>query len=452
MFGLLSEKLQNAFSGLKHKVLTTEDIQTAINEVKDALIDADVSLKAIKTFVSRVEEKAVGQEIIKGVKPYEQFIKIIHDEIVALLGHSQKELNVFQSQVTPGIVLMLGLQGSGKTTTCAKLANYLKKKNKTTLLVPLDLKRPAAVEQLEILGKQVEVQVFSVKAISSQQSAIRAVDLAQNAIQYAKENNFDVVILDSAGRLQIDTEMMAELLLIDRVIQPQEKLLVIDSMIGQEAGNVAGSFDTQIGITGIVLTKLDGDARGGAALSVIEETKKPIKLIGVGEKLDDIQEFYPDRIASRILGMGDVLTLVEQAQEKIKEDEAKDLERKLLSDFNFETFLQMQNVTGKLGSFSNIFNMMGMGGMLNQLGVNVTKDVQEKMLKEGEKKLKKYNALIQSMTKEERKKPGLLTPSRNRRIARGAGCKERDVDKLYEEFRQMKKMMDKIKPLLGMFS
>ncbi len=449
MFNQLTDKFQEIFKGLRSQSkITEENIDSAIREVKRALIDADVSLRAIKTFTNKVREKAVGQDVIKGVSPSQQFIKIINDELTNLLGGSEGETRLIASlpdPQTPSVILMLGLQGAGKTTTCAKLATLLKKKGKNPLLVPLDLKRPAAIEQLKILGEQVGVTVYD------SSSPVKAIhELPQQAIDFAKQNNHDIVILDSAGRLQIDTEMMAELLLIDRIIQPDEKLLVIDSMIGQEAANVASAFNTQIGITGIVLTKLDGDARGGAALSVVEETQKPIKLIGIGEKLDDLQEFYPDRMAGRILGMGDVLTLVEQAQEKIQEDEVKNLEKQLLSDFNFESFLQMQNMMGKLGNFSSIFNMMGMQGMLGQFGVTANKETQEKMLSEGEVKMKRFKVAIQSMTKEERIKPKILTPSRMRRIARGSGQKEKDVDKLVNEFNKMKKVMDTMKPLMGM--
>ncbi len=447
MFNQLSDKFQEIFKELRgHSKITEENIDSAIREVKRALIDADVSLRAIKTFTNKVREKAIGQEIIKGVSPSEQFIKIISDELTDLLGSSSKDLDFSQN---PSLILMLGLQGAGKTTTCAKLAKLLKKKGKNPLLVPLDLKRPAAIEQLKILGEQIGIKVYDVSDDVRASNGLPQ-QIAKSAIDFAKENNFDVVILDSAGRLQIDTEMMAELLLIDRVLQPVEKLLVIDSMIGQEAANIASAFNTQIGITGIILTKLDGDARGGAALSIVEETQKPIKLIGIGEKLDDLQEFYPDRMASRILGMGDVLTLVEQAQDKIQEEEAKNLEKQLLGDFNFETFLQMQNMMGKLGNFSSIFNMMGMQGMLGQFGVNINKETQEKMLSEGEVKMKKFKVAIQSMTKEERIKPRILTPNRVRRIARGSGQKEKDVDKLVNEFNKMKKLMDNFKPLMGM--
>ena len=451
MFDQLSDNLQNIFKQLRGQSrITEENIDTAIREVKRALINADVSLKAIKTFTNKVREKAVGQEVLKGVSPSQQFIKIINDELTALLGNTQKELNLTQN---PSIILMLGLQGAGKTTTCAKLAKLLKKKGKNPLLVPLDLKRPAAIEQLKILGEQTNIAVYD---IPEDVRALHGVPQhAQHAIDFAKQNNHDIVILDSAGRLQIDTEMMAELLLVDRTIKSVEShsyetLLVIDSMIGQEAANISAAFNTQIGITGIILTKLDGDARGGAALSIVEETQKPIKLIGTGEKLDDLQEFYPDRMAGRILGMGDVLTLVEQAQEKIQEDEVKELERKLLSDFNFESFLQMQNMMGKLGNFSSLFNMMGMQGLLGQVGANINKETQEKMLSEGEVKMKKFKSAIQSMTKEERIKPKILTPSRIRRVAKGSGQKERDVDKLVNEFNKMKKVMDNVKPLMGM--
>ena len=444
MFNQLSDNFQNIFKNLRGKsVITVENIESAISEVRRALIDADVSLKAVKTFTNRIRENAIGKEIIKGVEPSQQFIKIIHDELTELLGSKEKELTLENSE--PNIILMLGLQGAGKTTTCAKLAKLLKKKGKNPLLVPMDLKRPAAIEQLTILGGQVDVKVYA--DVKTRRGASL---LAQSAIDHAKQNGHDIVILDSAGRLQIDTEMMAELLLIDRTIQPIEKLLVIDSMIGQEAANIASTFNTQIGITGIILTKLDGDARGGAALSVVEETKKPIKFVGIGEKLDDFQEFYPDRIASRILGMGDVLTFVEQAEEKIKEDEAKELEKKLLTDFNFESFLYLQSTMGKMGNFSGIFNMMGMGSMLSQFGVNMTKDTQEQMLSESEVKMKKSKAMIQSMTKDEKVKPDLLNMSRRIRISKGCGLKINDVDKLIKEFNTMKKMMNQIKPLMGM--
>lgn len=447
MFNQLTDKFQNIFKTLRSQSrITEENINTAIREVKRALIDADVSLRAIKTFTNKVHQKALGQEVLKGVSPDQQFIKIVSDELTALL--TPADGRDIKSSISTGVILMLGLQGAGKTTTCAKLAKLLKKKGKNPLLVPLDLKRPAAIEQLKILGEQVGIEVYNIE--TSVETSCEAFLLAQHAIDYAKQNNHDVIIFDSAGRLQIDTEMMAELLLIDQAILPAEKLLVIDSMIGQEAANIAAAFNTQIGITGIILTKLDGDARGGAALSVVEEVQKPIKLIGIGEKLDDLQEFYPERMAGRILGMGDVLTLVEQAQEKIQEDEVEALQRSISTDFNFESFLQMQSTMSKFGNFSNIFNMMGMQGILGQFGVNLNKETQEKMLLEGEVKMKKFKAAIQSMTKEEKIKPRILTPSRMRRIAKGSGQKERDVDKLVNEFNKMKKVMDNVKPLIGM--
>ncbi|MBI3590835.1 MAG: signal recognition particle protein [Candidatus Melainabacteria bacterium] len=453
MFDQLTEKFQEIFKSLRGKsVINEENIEASILEVKRALIDADVSLKAIKTFTNKVREKAIGEAIIKGITPAQQFIKIINDELVALLGGKDvavQRLNI-EEKSKPSIILMLGLQGAGKTTTCAKLASLLKKKGRNPLLVALDLKRPAAIEQLKILGEQIGVLVYGISEdVRAYHGKPR--QIAQDAINYAKQNNHDVVILDSAGRLQIDTELMAELLLIDRTIQPTEKLLVVDSMIGQEAANVGAAFNTQIGVTGIVLTKLDGDARGGAALSIVEEIQKPIKLIGTGEKIDDFQEFYPERMASRILGMGDVLTLVEKAQEKIQEDVAAFHETQLRGDFNFETFLQAQNMMGKLGSFSGVFNMMGMGGMLNQLGINMNKETQEKMLSENEVKTKKQKAMIQSMTGKERRNPNILTPARNRRIAHGSGHKEKDVEKLISEFKQMKKLMDQLKPFMQMF-
>ncbi|MBI1858871.1 MAG: signal recognition particle protein [Candidatus Melainabacteria bacterium] len=449
MFNTLSDNLQNVFTSLRGKSqITEENIEDAIREVKRSLIDADVSLKAIKTFTGHVKEKALGEAVIKGVSPCDQFIKIVHDELVLLLGSNETQLNL-QVSPLPNIILLLGLQGAGKTTSAAKLAQYLKKQGKNPLLVPLDLKRPAAIEQLQALGKQIEIPVYiSNGPVTSDKGPI---DLAKNSLEFAKNNNHDVIILDTAGRLQIDTELMAELLLVEKITNPVEKLLVIDSMIGQDAASIAQAFNTQIGITGIILTKLDGDARGGAALSVVEETKKPIKFAGIGEKMDALQVFYPERIASRILGMGDVLTFIEQAQEKIKEEEAKEIEKNLLKEFNFETFLQAQGMMSKLGDFSSIFNMLGMGGMLNQAGVGLNKDMQNKMLQEGESKIRRFRPLIQSMTIRERRNPDLLNSGRKARITRGAGLKMQDVDKLISEFRQTKKVMDKIKPLMGMF-
>ena len=439
MFNQLSGKFQDIFKTLRGtSKITEENVDSAIREVRRALIDADVSLRAIKTFTNKVREKAIGQDVLKGISASEQFVKIIRDELTALLtAPDRKDAPAGRLNT----ILMLGLQGAGKTTTCAKLAKLLKKKGKNPLLVPLDLKRPAAIEQLKILGGQVEVAVYGdVRACRGMPQR------AQNAIDFAKENNYDVVILDTAGRLQIDTEMMAELLLVDRAVKPEEKFLVIDSMIGQEAANIAAAFNTQIGITGIILTKLDGDSRGGAALSVVEETQKPIKFIGIGEKLDDLQEFYPDRLASRILGMGDVLTLVEQAQEQFDVDS---LHATNLQDFNFESFLQILGMMNKLGSFSSLFNMTGMQGMMNQFAGGVNKETQEKMLSEGEVKMKKFKSAIQSMTKKERLNPNLINMSRRTRIAKGCGLKLNDVDKLINEFTKMKKMMDTMKPLMG---
>lgn len=447
MFDSLQENLQNAFKTFQgQSSITHENIESAIREVKRALINSDVSLKAVKIFINNVQEKALGSDVVKGVSAGDQFIKIINDELINLLGHDQKELNIFPGKTSS--ILMLGLQGAGKTTSCGKLAAFLKKKNFNPLLVPLDLKRPAAIEQLAILGNQIEVPVYRNEILEKE---LKTLDLAKSALTYAKENNFNPVIFDSAGRLQIDSDLMAELLLVEKFVKPDEKILVIDSMIGQEAANVAASFDTQIGVTGVLLTKLDGDSRGGAALSVVQEINKPIKLAGVGEKIEDLQEFHPDRIASRILGMGDVLTLVEKAQEKIQEDEARELGEKMLKgDFNFETFLQAQNMVGKFGDFSSLFDMMGMGGMLSKFGVKLNRDNKQKLLQESSIKLKRFKSAINSMTKEERKNPDLLNMSRKLRIAKGSGQKEKDIDGLVSEFKVMKQTMGQLKPLLGM--
>lgn len=450
MFEQLSDNLQNTFKSFRGQShITEENIDTAIREVKRALINSDVSLKAVKTFTARVKEKAIGEEVLKGIKPEEQFIKIINDEITSLLGNEQQEINLPNTE-EPNVVLALGLQGAGKTTSCAKLGLLLKKKGRNPLLVPLDLKRPAAIEQLTVLGKELDIAVFEVKEKYVGGSGEDPLNLAKEAVDFAKSNNHDVVILDSAGRLQVDTELMSELLIIDRVLKPTEKLLVIDSMIGQEAANVAAAFNTQIGVTGILLTKLDGDARGGAALSVVEEIKKPIKFAGIGEKPSDLQEFHPDRVSSRILGMGDVLTLVEKAQEDIDEEEALDFQKQLAGDFNFETFLKAQKMMGKLGNFSHFFDMMGMGGVLNKLGMELDKDNQQKMLAESEVKMARYKAAIQSMTKEEKLNPDLLNMSRKVRIAKGSGFKQNDIDQLVKDFKVMKKMMNGMKPLMSM--
>lgn len=472
MFDSLSNKLQDTFQAIRgEKRITENNIEGAISQVRRALLESDVSLKAVKLFTTRVKEKALGEEVLRGVKPDEQFVKIINDALTEILGGDKSDLDLSE----PGSLLLLGLQGAGKTTASAKLALRLKKEGKKPLLVPCDLQRPAAIQQLRILAKEAEVDFLdfepsipatnvskgleegdadaSAQASSQDENLPRVKSLSELiklTRQYVEDHDIHTVIYDTAGRLQVDTDLMAELLLLEKAIQPREKLLVIDSLIGQEAVNVADTFNTQIGITGIILTKLDGDSKGGAALSVVEATQKPIKLASVGEKLDDLEPFYPERIASRVLGMGDVVSLVEKAQEQIEEEEAKKLEEQLLKgNFNYETFLASQNMLKKLGNFTSIFKMMGMGGMLKQMGLGA--DDQENLMEQGEIKQKKYRAAINSMTKQERTQPKLMTEnSRKKRIAKGCGLSDADVNSLVSEFNQMSKFFGQMGPMLSM--
>ena len=323
MFDSLSEKLQDIISKTTGKELTADNMQDALREIRRALLEADVNLRVVKSFISAIKDKAEGEKVLEGINPSQQLIKIVHDELVNLLGQEKKPLDFSGN---PNLILMLGLQGSGKTTSSAKLAVKLKKEGRNPLLVACDVYRPAAISQLQTLGKEIETEVFTIPDCKDIQNIV------QSAINYANENNFNTLILDSAGRLQIDTDMMAELLLIDRIFHPSEKLLVIDAMTGQEAVNVAENFDAQLGLTGLILTKLDGDSRGGSALSVAYCTGKPIKLTGTGEKLNALEDFYPERMATRILGMGDIVSLVERAQEVFDEKQALELEQKMSKD------------------------------------------------------------------------------------------------------------------------
>ena len=379
MFDNLSEKLQNIISKTRGQELTQDNMQEALREIRRALLEADVNLRVVKAFISSIKDKAEGENVLQGVDPSQQLIKIVHDELVELLGHEAKPLNLTGH---PSLIMMLGLQGSGKTTSSAKLAVKLKKEGKNPLLVACDVYRPAAISQLQTLGQEIGCEVFTIPDSKDVQNIV------QSAINYAKENGFNVLILDTAGRLQIDTEMMAELLIIDRVFQPQEKLLVIDAMTGQEAVHVAENFDAQIGLTGLVLTKLDGDSRGGSALSVVYCTNKPIKLTGTGEKLNALEDFYPERMATRILGMGDIVSLVERAQEVFDEKEALKMQEKMSkAEFSFNDFLNMQKQMKMFGSMDQILGMLP--------GVNLKQADREKISHASETEFKKIEVFIQ---------------------------------------------------------
>ena len=436
MFESLSEKLQNIIKNTGAKELTPENMQDALREIRRALLEADVNLRVVKAFISAIKDKAEGENIIEGVNPSQQLIKIVNDELVELLG---KELKPLDLSHKPSLIMMLGLQGSGKTTSSAKLAVKLKKEGKKPLLVACDVYRPAAISQLQTLGKEIDVEVFTIENSTDVQNIV------SSAIEYGKNNNNDVLILDTAGRLQIDTDMMAELLLIDRIFSPQEKLLVIDAMTGQEAVNVAENFDAQLGLTGLILTKLDGDSRGGSALSVVYCTGKPIKLTGTGEKLNALEDFYPERMATRILGMGDIVSLVERAQEVFDEKQARELEEKMSKDsFSFNDFLKMQKQMKMFGSMGNLLGMIP--------GLNIGRDAKDMITHESEKQFKRFEVFIQSMTPEERNNPDLMNTSRKKRIAKGCGMDLSEVNQFIKQFDQMRMMMRGMSGLKGMFS
>lgn len=425
MFESLSDKLQDIIAKTSgQSELTQENMQDALREIRRALLEADVNLRVVKSFISNIKDRAEGEDVIRGVNPSQQLIKIVHDELINLLG---KETNPLNFSGSPSLIMMLGLQGSGKTTSSAKLAVKLKKEGKNPLLVACDIYRPAAITQLKTLGEQIGVEVFS-----SDSTDVQAI--INNAISYAKEKGFNVLILDTAGRLQIDTDMMAELLFIDRVFKPAEKLLVIDSMTGQEAVNVAENFDAQLSITGLVLTKLDGDSRGGAALSIVYCTGKPIKLTGTGEKLNALEDFYPERMADRILGMGDIVSLVERAQEVFDEKTTREMEKKMAkAEFSFNDFLKMQAQMKMFGSMDQLLGMIP--------GLKMSKDDRQMISHEGEKQFKRIEVFIQSMTPEEREHPELMNSSRKKRIAQGSGIPIHDVNLFINQFEQMRKMM-----------
>lgn len=436
MFDSLSDKLQDIIAKASGQSELTEDnMQDALREIRRALLDADVNLRVVKSFISSIKERAEGEDVIHGVNPSQQLVKIVHDELVLLLG---KDSSPIDYSGHPNVIMMLGLQGSGKTTTSAKLAVKLKKEGRNPLLVACDIYRPAAITQLKALGEQIGVEVFSKEDADVQ-------NIVHEAINYAKDNGFNTIILDTAGRLQIDTDMMAELLIIDRVFHPAEKLLVIDSMTGQESVNVAENFDAQLGITGIVLTKLDGDTRGGSALSLTYCTHKPVKLTGTGEKLDALDDFYPARIADRILGMGDIVSLVEKAQEVFDEKTAREMEKKMAkAEFSFNDFLKMQSQIKMFGSMEQILGMIP--------GLKISKDDRQMISHEGEKQFKRIEVFIQSMTPEEREHPELMNSSRKRRIAQGSGIPIHDINVYINQFEQMRKMMKGMSDLKGAMS
>lgn len=429
MFDALAERLEDAWKKLRGQdKISQSNIQDALKEVRRALLEADVNLQVVKTFVAEVEKKALGAEVISGVNPGQQFIKIVYDELVTVMGESNVPLAI--ADTPPTTILMAGLQGTGKTTATAKLALYLQKQNKTCLMVATDVYRPAAIDQLVTLGQQINVPVFEMG------SDANPVDIARAGVEKAKELGVDTVLIDTAGRLQIDRDMMAELANIKAAVQPHDTLLVVDAMTGQEAANLTRTFQDEIGITGAILTKLDGDTRGGAALSVRGISGQPIKFIGVGEKVEALQPFYPDRMASRILNMGDVLTLVEKAQEQIDIADVEKMQSKIMeARFDFDDFLKQMRLLKNMGSLGGLLKMIP--GMNKISGADLEK---------GETELKRTEAMINSMTKEERSNPDLLSksPSRRRRIAKGSGHSETDVTKLVSNFTRMRSMMQQM--------
>ena len=434
-FESLSEKLQNVFKNLRSKGRLTEaDVKTALREVKMALLEADVSFKVVKQFIKSVQEKAVGQDVMNGLNPGQMVIKIVNDELVALMGSETTEIALKPgAEIT--VIMMAGLQGAGKTTTAAKLAGKFKSKGRKPLLVACDVYRPAAIKQLQVNGEKQGVEVFSLG------DKVSPVEIAKAAVSHAKKNNFNTVMLDTAGRLHVDEDMMHELQEIKEKVGVDQTILVVDAMTGQDAVNVASMFEEKIGIDGVILTKLDGDTRGGAALSIKATCGKPILYAGMGEKLSDLEQFYPDRMASRILGMGDVLTLIEKAQESIDEEKAKSMEQKLRkAQFGFDDYLESMKQMKNMGGISSVLGMMpGMGG------------AQMKQLEDAidEKKMNQIEAIILSMTPKERSNPEVLNLLRKRRIAAGAGVDISEVNKLVKQFEQGRKMMKQYSGMLG---
>ena len=427
----LTEKLQNVFKNLRSKGrLTEEDVKAALKEVKMALLEADVNFKVVKNFVKKVQERAVGQDVLNSLTPGQMVVKLVNEELVALMGSETTEIALRPSnEIT--VLLMCGLQGAGKTTTTAKIAGKLKKKGRKPLLVACDVYRPAAIDQLKINGEKQDVEVFAMGTNH------KPVDIAKAAMEHASKNGLNVVILDTAGRLHVDEDMMAELQEIQAGVAEDQKILVVDAMTGQDAVNVASTFNEKIGIDGVILTKLDGDTRGGAALSIKAVTGCPILFVGMGEKLSDLEQFHPDRMASRILGMGDVLTLIEKAEAEIDQDKAKEMEKKFRkAEFDFNDFLDQLAQMKKMGGIQSILSMLP--GMGLPADLNIDDDV-----------FKSTEAIIYSMTREERGNPAIINPSRKRRIAKGAGVDISEVNKLIKQFEQSKKMMKQMSGMMG---
>ena len=434
IFESLSDRLQATFKKLRgHGKLTEDDVNEAMREVRIALLEADVNFKVVKQFIKTVKERAIGQDILETLTPAQVVIKIVDEELTKLMGGTQSRLNI--SPKPPTVIMMVGLQGAGKTTSAGKLGLALKKQGKRPLLVAADIYRPAAITQLQVLGKQLDIPVFSME------QGTDAVTIAKSSIGYSQSHACDVVIIDTAGRLQIDEKLMQELRDIKSEVHPHEILLVVDAMTGQESVNVAQAFNDALGLDGVVMTKLDGDARGGAALSVKAVTGVPIKFIGLGEKLEPLEPFHPDRMASRILGMGDVLSLVEKAQATFDMEEAKKMEKKLRKDeFTLDDFLAQMQQVKKLGSLDNILGLIpGMGGLKKQLaGQDIDLDGKE---------MRQIEAIIKSMTPKERANIIIINGSRRKRIAMGSGTRVQDVNKLLKQFGEMKKMMKKMKKM-----
>ena len=440
-FDSLTEKLQNVFKNLRSKGrLTEDDVKAALREVKMALLEADVNFKVVKNFVKSVQERAVGQDVMSGLNPGQMVIKIVNDELVNLMGSETTEIK-FQPGSQKTVIMMMGLQGAGKTTTTAKLAGKFKLKGKKPLLVACDVYRPAAIKQLQINGEKQGVEVFSMG--DNQKPA----NIAKAALEHAEKNGNNVIILDTAGRLHIDEEMMEELQEIKNTVEVHQSILVVDAMTGQDAVNVAENFNEKIGIDGVIVTKLDGDTRGGAALSIKAVTGCPILYVGMGEKLSDLEQFYPDRMASRILGMGDVLSLIEKAGEEIDEEQARKMTEKLKkSQFDFEDYLESMKQMRKMGGLGSIMNMLpGLGGM-GGLGKGKMPDIDAD---DAEQKMARVEAIIYSMTIKERQNPDIITPQRKRRIAAGAVVDISEVNKMMKQFEQMRKMMKSFPGMMG---
>ena len=433
-FESLTEKLQNVFKNLRSKGRLTEaDVKVALKEVKMALLEADVSFKVVKQFIKAVQERAIGQDVMNGLNPGQMVIKIVNDELVSLMGSETTEIALRPAgEIT--VIMMAGLQGAGKTTTTAKIAGKLKAKGRKPLLVACDVYRPAAITQLQINGEKQGVEVFS---MGDKQNPV---NIAKAAIEHAKNQNFNVVILDTAGRLHVDEDMMQELIRIKEEVNVDQTILVVDAITGQDAVNVAESFNQKVGIDGVILTKMDGDTRGGAALSIKAISGKPILYVGMGEKLSDLEQFYPDRMASRILGMGDVMSLIEKAQQNIDEDKAREMEQKIKkATFGFDDYLESMNQMKNMGGISSVLNMLpGLG--------NKAKDI-EGMI--DEKDMARKEAIILSMTPKERANPDLLNPSRKKRIAQGAGVDIAEVNRMVKQFDQTRKMMKQMPGMLG---